>query len=103
MEKLYVTAELLVQPQYIDEARLLLTTLANNSLQDEGCESYEILACTTERNRLSTCELWSGSQAEAAHWQVDHVKTTVEQLKAFLLQPAVVKKYNLVQNKMFSG
>lgn len=103
MEKLYVTAELLVQPQYIEKAKLLLTTLATNSLLEEGCESYEILACTTELNRLSTCELWSGSQAESAHWQADHVKTTVEQLTAFLLEPAVVRKYSLVQNKVFSG
>jgi quinol monooxygenase YgiN len=98
MEQLYVTAELLVQPQYIDEARLLLTTLANNSLLEDGCESYEILACTTNLNRLSTCELWSSQQAEAAHWQAEHVKKTVEQLQALLQEPAVVKKYSKVPN-----
>lgn len=103
MEKVYVTAELFVQPHYVEEAKLLLSRLATNSMLEDGCESYEILACTTNLNRLSTCELWSSHQAETAHWQADHVKTTVEQLNAFLLQPAVVKKYSLVQNKVFSG
>lgn len=101
MEKLYVTAELLVQPQYIEKAKLLLTTLANNSLLEEGCESYEILASTTDKNSFSTCELWSDHRAEATHWQADHVKTTVGQLKAFLQLPAVVKKYNLVPSLHF--
>lgn len=98
MDKLYVTAELLVQPQYIDEVRLLLTTLANNSLQEEGCEHYEILACISDKNSFSTFELWSSSQAEAAHWQQDHVKKTVNQLNAFIQQAAVVKKYKLLKN-----
>ena len=63
----------------------------------------EKLYVKVEPHRLSTCELWSGSQAKSAHLQDDHVKTTVEQLKAFLLEPAVIKKYNLLQNKKFSG
>lgn len=100
MNKVYVTAELLVQPHYIEEAKLLLTTLATNSVLEEGCESYEILTCTTDLNRFSTCELWSDSLAETAHWQQDHVKKTVEQLKALLQQPAVVTKYSLLQNSV---
>jgi quinol monooxygenase YgiN len=98
MEKVYVTAELLVQPHYIEEAKLLLTNLATHSLLEDGCESYEILISTIHLNRLSTCELWSDSQAETAHWQADYVKTTVEQLQALLQEPAVVKKYSLVSN-----
>ncbi|MDR7121871.1 putative quinol monooxygenase [Rheinheimera soli] len=100
MTKVYVTAELFVQPHCIEEAKLLLSHLATDSVLEDGCESYEILACTTDLNRLSTWELWSDSQAETAHWQTEHVKTTVEQLQALLQQPAVVKKYSRVQNNV---
>lgn len=93
MAKLTVTAELIVKPDCILEASQLLNALANDSLQEQGCEGYQLLVAQDQCNRFSTMELWANEAAEQLHWQTVHLKKTVNQLQDFLQEAAVIKKY----------
>ena len=93
MEKIYVMAELEVNPEHLSEVEDLLLTVALASQNEKGCESYRILRSTEKNNALSTLEKWSSQEAERLHWETEHVKMTVEKLDPFLLSPPIISKY----------
>jgi quinol monooxygenase YgiN len=91
MEKLYVMAEISVDPNHVEEVQKTLLALAAASLNEDGCLNYQILH--SNENVFSTLELWTSENAENLHWQTEHVKTALQKIEPFLLEAATVRKF----------
>lgn len=94
MNKLYVTAEVKAQSEHIQSVSSLLNTLARHSLEEPGCDQYQILQSNTEADTFLTFEVWASEEAEREHWATDHLKVTLEQLTPLLAGEPAIKKYN---------
>lgn len=72
MEPLYLVARIHPRPDRVDEARLALQDLIDGSLQEPGCEMYDLVVSDEDPNTWVMVEKWSSREAWDAHMETEH-------------------------------
>ncbi|MDH0645330.1 antibiotic biosynthesis monooxygenase [Pseudomonas sp. GD03858] len=93
MSTLYVTASFLVKAQGLESVLEVLTTLSEATLQEPGCLDYGYYQSLENPLQLTSFEVWQDEEAEALHWQSEHLEAALVQVSGWLQGPAQVTQY----------
>ncbi len=96
MSTLYVTASFLVKAQGLESVLEVLTTLSEATLQEPGCLDYGYYQSLENPLQLTSFEVWQDEEAEALHWQSEHLEAALVQVSGWLQGPAQVTQYRRV-------
>ncbi|WP_310619526.1 putative quinol monooxygenase [Flexibacterium corallicola] len=89
----YVTAQVRVKSDAIQEAKDVLGALAIGSRTEAGCVSYDYFQSEDDASVFISVEQWRSVEAEEEHWNTPHLKTALESLAPLLEGEAVINKY----------
>jgi len=82
---LYVTACFHSNRESVTDMIALLKEIITNTLTLEpGCISYSYLQSTDDETLFTSLEIWQDATAESAHWQTEHLKSSLAKLPQLL-------------------
>lgn len=87
MEPLYLVAHIQPRPDLLDQARAALQTLIDASLDEPGCEMYDLVMTDDEPTRWVMIEKWASREAWDAHMETEHNRRFNEVAADVLLTP----------------
>ncbi|HAA15440.1 MAG TPA: antibiotic biosynthesis monooxygenase [Cytophagales bacterium] len=94
---LYVFAKFRAQASQVDAMKALLIEFTTQTLSEEvGCISYTYLQSSEDETLFTSLEVWQNAEAEAAHWETDHLKKLLSQLPTVMDGEAEVTKYHRI-------
>lgn len=93
---LYVTAVFKVKPEGVEVMRQLLTVLTQKTLGEPGCLDYGYLQAMDDPLLFSSCEVWESAEAEALHWQSEHLKQALAQAADLLQDVPQISRYRRI-------
>lgn len=98
MEKpLFVFAKFHSQKDKVEEMKQLLQKFIGETLENEpGCISYNYLQSTEDETLFTSAEVWKDAEAEAAHWETEHLKNLLAKLPEVVNGEAEVTKFNRI-------
>ena len=79
-----------------NELKQIVAELATKTRQEEGNIEYIILEDAIKPNTLFSIEKWENAEAEAKHWEMDHLKEAFSKLQDLLAgEPQVNKGFEI--------
>ena len=93
---LVVLATITAQPDHADAVRDVLTTLAETSRQDDGCEGYTLTQSADDPAMFVTVERWRDAAALEAHMNTPHIAQAFESAGGMLAAEPEIKQYTPV-------
>ena len=94
--KLYVTAKFVAEEARIADMISLLEKLASDTRTEPGCLDYSYYQASDNPRVFTSIEVWETPDAEAAHWNTQHLKRALSQLPNFMEGEAEVTKYTKI-------
>lgn len=78
------------------ELKEIVADLAVKTRQEEGNIEYTIIEDTQKPNTLFSIEKWESVEAEAKHWEMEHLQAAFSKLQDLLAgEPNVNKGFNV--------
>ena len=96
MQPLYLVAVITPRPDRVDEARTAFAHLVSATLQEPGCELYDLVVNPDDPGTWLMLEKWASRDAWDAHMRTDHVIAHNATADAFLSGPAELRFYDPV-------
>ena len=75
MSDLHVVATIPVKPEFLDELRPVIATLAEKTRGEEGCLDYVAYESQSTPGVFVTVETWRAKDDLDAHMQTEHIAT----------------------------
>ena len=95
-KQINVVGRLTLQEGKMDEVKAILAELAVATRQEPGNIEYIVHEDTTTPNTVFSIEKWETEEAEAKHWEMEHLKTAFGKLSGFLeAEPLLNKGYEV--------
>ena len=95
---LYVTANFRIKKEKILEAIQLMKSLTEATHKESGCKDYYYLQNPDNTCEFTSFEIWATSDAEAKHWQTQHITDALAQLPDLLETAPEIKKRIPIQS-----
>ena len=90
MSKIHVVADLRFRDNYLEEVLQLLNKMVNDTRQEEGCVSYELVQDLKDKGRFFTIEVWENQQDIDRHLDSAGIKSMMEKAQPFFAaEPAI--------------
>ena len=96
MQPLYLVAAMSPRTDRLVEAKTALTALIEATLQEDGCELYDLVVSPDDSGTWLMLEKWASKQAWEAHMQTAHVIAHNATSDAFLAGPSELRFYDPV-------
>ncbi|MEM6455362.1 MAG: putative quinol monooxygenase [Acidobacteriota bacterium] len=93
----FVIAQLRAFEHRAQDAAAILNRLAEATRKEPGCAAYHVVRDPAHPAHFRSIEQWRSAQAEAAHWDTDHLKRALADLEGLLEAEAVVHKYTSIE------
>lgn len=81
MSDLHVVATIPVKPEFADELRPVIATLAEATRGEEGCIAYDAYESQSAPGVFVTVETWRAQDDLDAHMKTDHIATALGALE----------------------
>jgi quinol monooxygenase YgiN len=96
MDPLYLIAVIKPRPDRLDEARQALTTLAEASRAEDGCELYDLVLNESEPLTWYMLEKWASRNHWDAHMGTSHNATFAALVSDLVTEPIKLQFYTAV-------
>jgi quinol monooxygenase YgiN len=93
-QKIYLLAELTVQPPFLDDVKGALKQALIPTLQEAGCEGMFETSREDDPHKLVFFEIFASSEAHRFHIEQDYMKRLFTALEGKLAGPAIMTKLN---------
>jgi quinol monooxygenase YgiN len=94
--EIFVITHVDVDPQFVGQARPLLDTFVNDSLNDPGVQTFALLSQTPTPNHFQLIETFANLKAFEAHLSVQHTVDFRTNIDSFLGAPYDERLYQFV-------
>jgi quinol monooxygenase YgiN len=94
--EIFVITHVDVDPQFVGQARPLLDTFVNDSLNDPGVQTFALLSQTPTPNHFQLIETFANLKAFEAHLSVQHTVDFRTNIDSFLGAPHDERLYQFV-------
>jgi len=94
---LRVVARINAKPDKIDEVRELLSALVEQTRQEPGCITYDLLQNRNDPTDFTFVEEWASDSALDSHSISDHIKALAPKLQPIVTEPPDIRIYSLVE------
>lgn len=91
-KQINVVGRLTIQAGQMDTVKAALTELAQETRKEPGNIEYLILEDTETPNTMFSIEKWENAEAEAKHWETEHLKTAFAKIENLLAAEPLVNK-----------
>ena len=96
MRPLYLIAVITPRRDRTDEARAAFAQLVAATLEEPGCELYDLVVNPEDPGTWLMLEKWASREAWDAHMTTAHVIAHIASAEAFLAGPAELRFYDPV-------
>jgi quinol monooxygenase YgiN len=93
-EKLYLLAEFLVKPQFLQETKGIFSKLLPTVLREPGCEAMYTTSIDGDPNKLVFFEIFSSEAAHKFHMAQTYTHKLAVDLEGKQEKPTVVTRLN---------
>lgn len=95
-KKFYVTAKFTAKEARVTDMITLLQKLTAETESEAGCLDYGYYQSSEDSRVFTSIEVWKTPEAEAAHWDTQHLKDALTQLSNLIDGEAEVIKYHKI-------
>ena len=94
---LHVTARFVCFEKTLEQAKAVLKRLTEATRTEAGCLAYEYFQDVEDPTQFLSVERWQSVEAEAAHWETEHLKSALADLDGLMDGAAQVNKYESIE------
>ncbi len=91
-EQVHVIALLNAKAGKEDDLTVALENLAQPTRQEAGCIDYGFYRDNSDSSIILSFEVWEHAEAEAAHWETDHLQNKLKEFEELLDTKPVIYK-----------
>ncbi|MEL6502097.1 MAG: putative quinol monooxygenase [Cyanobacteria bacterium J06623_1] len=95
-KKFYVTAKFTAKKTRVTDMITLLKKLTAETKSEAGCLDYGYYQSSEDSRVFTSIEVWKNHEAEAAHWDTQHLQDALTQLHNLMDGEAEVTKYHKI-------
>ena len=97
--KKIISAQVIVEPEKVDDFVAFSVDLIEKSRAEEGCISYSLYQDPQDRTRFLFFEEWKNQAAVDFHFATEHFKAFGEKIGDFALSSPVITIYDSIAEK----
>ena len=87
---LYVFAKIIPKKEHFDDVRQAILDIMPETLSEEGCLQFDLLAADAEPANLFLQEAWADGTAFEYHHKQEHTKAVFAKYQQWLAQPVEI-------------
>lgn len=91
-----VVARIVALPEQVEQVKVILTELIEQTRAEAGCIQYELLQNQTDLTDFTFVEEWGSAGELDAHLGNTHILSAIEQLDGLLAAPLDIRRYDKI-------
>jgi quinol monooxygenase YgiN len=94
-----VVARLVAKPDSVDQVRSILSDVVDQTRNESGCISYELLQNRTDQTDFTFVEEWESDAAIDAHLTTKHIRDALTKLPGLVSCEPDIRRYSVVKKE----